>query len=197
MSTSTLRVHTESPAQFFASGFKEIATTRMAGLPICRTDISVEALEFQRYGKHWLGVVVTPWSLLVVLACGDKESWPVTQAGKIRDVTLPAGDFSFLGMDDPILGQYLACSLMSPLDTIPDQVTARAVAVSALRLMLRSDLPEPAEEQGTPLRKRVVPIRAAEAPEEKQEKTVLEEATQAAPDSKKESRRDFFTRYWK
>jgi len=178
------RAHTQSPAGFFAEGFSRIAQTRMADLPICRTDIAVEALEFQRFGSHWLGVVVTPWSLLVVLACGDEASWVSAPAGTIRTVTLPAGDFSFLGMNDDILGEYQACSLMSPLEGVADQETARAIAVSAFRMML-SDMPEPPQERGTPL-KRVVPIRAAEAPAEamKDEETTV-------------GRRDFFTRYWR
>lgn len=190
-----LRIHTETPAQFFADGFTHIAKTRMAGLPICRPDITVEALEFQKFGKHWLGVVVTPWSILVIFACGDKESWPATPAGVVRDITLPAGDFSFLGIDDPELGEYLACSLMSPLDKIPDQPSAKAVAISALRLMLRSDLPAPVEEPGTPLTKRVVPIRSESAPTT--EKTPLGEALEESEDKAVQSRRAFFTRYWK
>ncbi len=189
-----LRIHTETPAQFFADGFTHIAKTRMAGLPICRPDITVEALEFQRFGKHWLGVVVTPWSILVILACGDKESWPATRAGVVRDITLPAGDFSFLGIDDPDLGEYLACSLMSPLDKVPDQPSAKAVAISALRLMLRSDLPAPAEEPGTPLTKRIVPIRSESA---RVEKTPLGEALEESEEENVQSRRAFFTRYWK
>ncbi len=190
-----LRIHTESPAQFFSDGFRTIAKTRMAGLPICRPDITVEALEFQKFGNHWLGVLVTPWSILVVYAPGDKESWATTPAGVVRDVTLPAGDFSFLGMDDPDLGEYLACSLMSPLDKVPDQASAKAVAISALRLMLRSDLPAPAEEPGTPLTKRIVPIRSENAPTEK---TPLGEALEKCDkEEAPQSRRAFFTRYWK
>lgn len=64
-------------------------------------------------------------------------------------------------MNDPILGEYQACSLMSPLGPdIADQATAQAVALSAFRIML-SDMPEPPEERGTSLKKRVVPIRPA------------------------------------
>ena len=87
-------------------------------------------------------------------------------------------------MNDPILGEYQACSLMSPLGPdIADQATAQAVALSAFRIML-SDMPEPPEERGTSLKKRVVPIRPAasrhKVPEE----------------DEPVRRRDFFTRYW-
>ena len=182
MASSLLRIHTHSPADFFAEGFSRIATTRMAGLPICRTDITTEVLEFRQFEKHWLGVVLTPWSILVILACGDKDTWTSIPTGAVRAVKLPAGDFSFLGMNDPILGEYQACSLMIPLEGVANQATARAIALSAFRLML-SDMPEVPEERGTPI-KRVVPIRAASE-------------TETIKESPNTSRRSFFTRYWK
>lgn len=181
----SLRVHTESPAAFFAEGFSRIAVERMAGLPICRQDITVQVPQFVRFENQWLGVAVTPWSLLVLLACADAATWKSIPTGAVHAVRLPAGEFSFLGMNDPILGEYQACSLMSPLGAdIVDQATAQAVALSAFRIML-SDMPEPPEERGTPLKKRVVPIRAAQSPNEDDDTPVITR------------RRDFFTRYWK
>ncbi len=118
------------------------------------------------------------------VACGDEKTWQSIPTGAVKAVRLPAGEFSFLGMKDPILGEYQACSLMSPLGPdIADQATAQAVALSAFRIML-SDMPEPPEERGTSLKKRVVPIRPAasrhKVPEE----------------DEPVRRRDFFTRYW-
>ncbi len=185
MTPQPFRVHTEAPTSFFAGGFSRIAAERMAGLPICRTDISVQVPQFIRYEKQWLGVAVTPWSLLVLLACGDRDSWQSIPTGIVRAVRLPAGEFSFLGMNDPILGEYQACSLMSPLGPdIPDQTTALAVALSAFRMML-SDMPEPPEERGTSLKKRVIPIQS----------TASRDQTSEATDAVR--RRNFFTRYWK
>lgn len=69
----SLRVHRQSPATFFAEGFSRIAAERMAGLPICRPDISVQVPQFIPFQGQWLGVAVTPWSLLVLLACGDEK----------------------------------------------------------------------------------------------------------------------------
>ena len=180
----SLRVHRQSPATFFAEGFSRIAAERMAGLPICRPNISVQVPQFIPFQGQWLGVAVTPWSLLVLLACGDEKTWQSIPTGAVKAVRLPAGEFSFLGMNDPILGEYQACSLMSPLGPdIADQATAQAVALSAFRIML-SDMPEPPEERGTSLKKRVVPIRPAasrhKVPEE----------------DEPVRRRDFFTRYW-
>ena len=111
----SLRVHRQSPATFFAEGFSRIAAERMAGLPICRPDISVQVPQFIPFQGQWLGVAVTPWSLLVLLACGDEKTWQSIPTGAVKAVRLPAGEFSFLGMNDPILGEYQACSLMSPL----------------------------------------------------------------------------------
>ena len=58
----SLRVHHQSPAIFFAEGFSRIAAERMAGLPICRPDISVQVPQFIPFKGQWLGAAVTPWS---------------------------------------------------------------------------------------------------------------------------------------
>ena len=80
--------------------------------------------------------MVTPWSILVVLAQGNKSNWPEIQVGKILSITLPAGAFSFLGMASDRLGKFLACSLMSPVDPLFNQRSAEAFAARALMLML-------------------------------------------------------------
>lgn len=151
MTSSALRVWQHSPAAFFESGFSRIAESRMQGLPIVNPDVHVRAIGFDRHGNDWLGAVVTPWSILVVLACGNRSTWehvPVTQE---RTVKLPSGDYRFMGMNDPILGEYQSCSLMSPLIGIADQQTAEAIAHQALTLMRQSDVALPEAEEGQAL----------------------------------------------
>lgn len=127
---------TQSPAHCFERAFERIYRERMAGLPICRVDIAVRALGFAPFAGHWLGALVTPWSVLVILAAGDKRAWPEVQIGKIMPVTLPGGAFHFLGMHEPAMGSFLACSLMSPIERLYRQKDVENFALKALNLMM-------------------------------------------------------------
>ena len=106
-----LRVFQQDPAPFYEAGFREILATRMRGLPILNPRMNVKVLPFKRIGPHWFGVAVTPWSVQAVLACGDKARWKPVAAGAEIDIPLPSGPFTFLGVADSVLGQYL----MKPL----------------------------------------------------------------------------------
>mgnify|MGYP000013826316 FL=1 len=123
----------QNPEPIFQAGFAKIAATRMKGLPICRTDIHVKALGFRPWRDYWVGAVVTPWAIFTVAA----HRRPVTtmlQAGQETTVIMPAGEFSFLAVREPLIGYYLSCSLMSPLTSIKDQRTAEAFAATCLTL---------------------------------------------------------------
>ena len=130
------RFFKEAPAYAFEKVFEHIRRERMMGLPICRADIVVRALGFAPFAGHWLGALVTPWSVLVILAAGNRQTWPNVEVGKIMPVTLPGGAFHFLGMNEPELGRFLACSLMSPIERLYRQKEVEAFALNSLRLMM-------------------------------------------------------------
>lgn len=133
------RFFKETPAHNFERVFERIHRERMAPLPICRHDIVVRALGFAPFAGHWLGALVTPWSVLVILAAGNRQTWPNVEVGKIMPVTLPGGAFHFLGMNEPELGRFLACSLMSPIERLYRQKEVEAFALNALRFMMTPD----------------------------------------------------------
>ena len=140
-----LRVFQQDPAPFYEAGFREILATRMRGLPILNPRMNVKVLPFKRIGPHWFGVAVTPWSVQAVLACGEKARWKPVAAGAEIDIPLPSGPFTFLGVADSVLGQYLMCSLKSPVTDFADQAAAEAFAGVCLQLMLskkKEDVPE-------------------------------------------------------
>lgn len=182
----------ENPEAHFQRGFERIAATRMAGLPLSNPNLSVRALDFVRAKSLWLGALVTPWSIFAVLVPADETGAEALAArpGESIVVTLPAGDFAFLGAEEPGLGSFLLCSLLSPVFEIPNQEVAQGIALESLRLM-REGLPEMPEEEGTPLAsspapdtdnrgKRVIPIRDVHE----------------TPEPTRTSRRAFLTRYF-
>lgn len=131
-----LRVFSESPAAFFEQGFRQIAETRMKGLPIVNPRIEVRAAAFRRWQMDWFGVLALPWSIAAVYACGCRESWPQVPPGRELVLELPAGDFPFISIEDPILGRFFMLSLKSPVLDIEDQAAADVFAQAAFDAML-------------------------------------------------------------
>lgn len=113
----------------------ESVAPRMAGLPFVNPALKVEAVGFGAWEGQWLGVLVTPWSMNIVLLPGA-GTWPTFAQGAERFVDLPAGRFRFIAAHDAELGEYHACSLFSPALEFPDHDTARATAAAALQALL-------------------------------------------------------------
>ena len=67
---------------------------RMADVPILNPALSVEAIDFQRWQGHWLGIVVTPWCMSVLLVPGSTDNWVWTGENKRRFVRFACNDSS-------------------------------------------------------------------------------------------------------
>lgn len=129
-----------SPAERIEAVFRRIHEERMAGLPFLNPALRVEAVDFIRYGSCWLGVLITPWSMSLMAFPDDAGAWQDLEDGTRRRWRLPSGEYEFLAADEPDLGRYQTCMLMSPLTRIADQETARAMACATMqRLLLPAD----------------------------------------------------------
>ncbi len=150
-----VRVFRESPEAYFRAGFTKIAHTRMKNVPICNPKLRVSSLPFRLVNGQWVGGIVTPWSLLVIQACATPSQWEKIPETKVSGIELPGGEFSFMGVEDPEMGVYPSCSLLSPTWDVGDQETAEAVVRISLDTMLteppEGEPQEPEEEEGIPL----------------------------------------------
>jgi len=115
------------PSPRLVSAFRA-AATRMAGLSFVNPALAVEAVGFAPWQGHWLGVVLTPWFMNLILAPYDASVWPLLKPGEKRRYRFPAGDYEFIGARDNLAGDYQLCSLFSPVLQFDDQETARMVA---------------------------------------------------------------------
>ena len=115
--------------------FGRVARTRMADMPFLNRALRVEAVGFRVWEGQWLGVLITPWSINVLLLPRSAQ-WPRLPTGAERFVDMPAGRFRFAAGFDPGLGEYHACSLFSPALEFADQASARATAIAALDALL-------------------------------------------------------------
>jgi [NiFe] hydrogenase assembly HybE family chaperone len=107
------------------------AAARMAGLGIVNPALEVEAVAFEPWQGHWLGVMVTPWFINLTLLPLDVPAWRTLAPGAKRRYAFPAGEYEFVGASDPEVGESQVCSLFSPVLEFEDQATARLVATLA------------------------------------------------------------------
>jgi [NiFe] hydrogenase assembly HybE family chaperone len=122
------------------------AAARMQGLSFVNPAVDVEAVAFAPWEAHWLGVMVTPWCMNLVLLPRDAAAWRPLAPGAKRRYAFPAGVYEFVGASDAAIGDYQVCSLFSPLLEFDDHAAARLVAALAREALLdpaNAEVPEP------------------------------------------------------
>jgi [NiFe] hydrogenase assembly HybE family chaperone len=166
--------------------FGQIHATRMAGLPFLNPVLRVEAVGFHRREGRWLGVLITPWFMNLMLLPDVPTSWHHVRYGDTVSYPFPSGVFEFISAREADLGDYQICSLFSPMFDFADQDGARATALAVMTALFDADTHAGAEGPGTPMP--VAQAAAAPAP-------AAVEATpiEAAPVSK----RDFLRGRWR
>ena len=63
------------------AAFNDILQTRMHDVPVLNTALSVQALGFLRYQQDWLGVLVTPWFMSLLLMPEPGSIWQTQPPG--------------------------------------------------------------------------------------------------------------------
>lgn len=135
-------------AELFAQRFREIATTRMRGLPLLNPVLSVEAVGFahQQIGPEpacgLLGVLVTPWCMNLIWLPDESRDRPAD--GEARDYLIGGERLSFIGAHDETFGHYQSCSLFSPMFEFADSRSAFDTATQVLALLRQPPREAPA-----------------------------------------------------
>lgn len=155
------------PGPLLERAFADIQATRMKDVPLLNPALRVEAVGLRRWEGRWLGVLITPWFMSLVLLPDAPAAWQHAALGKSVAYALPAGVFQFIGGHEPGLGEYQSCSLFSPVFEFADQDGARATALAALVALFDAASRAGVEGPGTPAATRHaadVAEPAAEAP---------------------------------
>jgi [NiFe] hydrogenase assembly HybE family chaperone len=126
------------------AAYQRVQRERMAGLPFVNAALRVELIGLRRWQGLWLGVLLTPWCMNLLLLPGDaaggdgqpQTPWPRLVAGQTAQFAFPAAVMSFFGGREDGFGDYLACSLFSPVFEFTDQDHARATAEACLLALL-------------------------------------------------------------
>jgi len=117
------------------SRFKQIGD-ELRDLPIYHRSLKVEAVDFQQWAQGWMGVLITPWFMNVMLLPRDKDQWQLLAMGQKHMQSFPSGEQEFVVGGDVELGSYLFRSLASPMLGFPSQQDARHTAHAAIQRLM-------------------------------------------------------------
>lgn len=112
--------------------FRDIAATRMQGVPLLHPGLQVQAVGFapEPEGSSALGVLVTPWFMNLMRLPLDAAE-PLGP-GQVCSQRIGAHRLSFIGAHEAAFGPYAMCSLASPMFEFADQNAAVATAHEVL-----------------------------------------------------------------
>lgn len=134
-----------NPAALLETAFQTVADSRMRELPFYRPHIPVRACGFVLFEQQWLGCLLTPWMLNLLVLPGPDQAWTKRNVGEKLALHLPCGDIRFIVGEMAGCGQYLAASLMSPLEKHLSMTDALALAENTVRMALSLPLADPSQ----------------------------------------------------
>jgi len=141
--------HAANPAALLENTFDAILQQRMSGLPFLNPALRVEAVGFTRHREDWLGILITPWFMNLMLLPGVDNDWPAATEGYRQVWRFPAGEIQFIAACEAGIGTYQQCPLFTSMQPFADQAAARTAAGDALTALLTQPVPEPAAEKDT------------------------------------------------
>jgi [NiFe] hydrogenase assembly HybE family chaperone len=118
----------ESPEARLERVFANIAATRMADVPILNPALRVETVGFRPWQGYWIGVLVTPWTINLVLLPGDEAPLKPLLLDQKQQWVFPSGAYEFMGLNQEELGTCHICPLLSPVMEFATHEQAVAVA---------------------------------------------------------------------
>ncbi|WP_025121455.1 MULTISPECIES: hydrogenase-2 assembly chaperone [unclassified Serratia (in: enterobacteria)] len=125
-----------NPCALLEAAFQAVADGGMQDLPFSQPQIPVRACGFQLFEQQWVGTLLTPWMLSLLVLPGPEQQWEPRAVGDKLALSLPCGSVRFIVGEVEGCGQYLACSLMSPLDRHLGAEQALALAQQSARMAL-------------------------------------------------------------
>lgn len=126
--------------------FGDIGQRHFADMPVYHDALQVCALGFQEYQGYWMGILITPWFMNLMAFPANKKSAETIspmQVGSKCTIALPASQFEFIKAVDDVLGDYLSCSLLSPVF----ELSSMDIAMETAELALLDMMTQPQAEQ--------------------------------------------------
>lgn len=133
--TATLPAADAAPTErvgALEAAFREIHIAQMRGMSIVNDALAVKAVGFRAWEGRWLGALVTPWFLNLVLLPGVDDDWSGLATGGKELIAFPSGVYAFVHAERAGVGPYKACSLFSPMGEFASMLQATDTAAAAL-----------------------------------------------------------------
>lgn len=135
----------DNPSESLETLFRDIQQTRMAGIPILNPALSVQAVGFRPWENDWLGVLITPWFMNLILLPAEAQSAGLALGAKLK-ISFPSRDYTFMVNELDGIGRCLTHSLYSPMFMFTNQADALLMAEQALTNLGTADTAALAEE---------------------------------------------------
>ena len=126
---------TANPGPLLEEIYRSIQREHMLGLPILNPELHVEAVGFTPFNGLWVGVLITPWFMNLMLLSGTTPC-PALAAGGSQYWSFPGGPLQFSAGIESEVGPCQVSSLFSPMHEFADQQAARAAAQAAVDELL-------------------------------------------------------------
>ena len=136
----------QNQVQQLVRRFEQIAVERMQGMPFYNQNLQVEALGFEETEQGYLGVLITPWFINVVLIFREPPQHKASPGDRVS-YKLVSGDHEFMTGEDEELGRYDFISLASPTGKYKSQQQAQTMARNKLNALRTPPGDEVADEQ--------------------------------------------------
>jgi [NiFe] hydrogenase assembly HybE family chaperone len=117
--------------------FTEIFNGKMRDVPLVNHALHVQAVGFQPHDGGFLGVLVAPWFMNLVLL--PPEGAVARATGEKEVIAFASGDYEFLHNARGMVGPYLACALFSPMGDFTSQLQAVEVARAVMVELFKAD----------------------------------------------------------
>lgn len=170
--------------------FYRSAARNMAGLPVYNHKLEVDATTFLLWQDNWLGIIVTPWCMNIVILPGELSRHNRQQVGAKFYQALPSGRYEFIRAYAEDCGDFASCSVFSPMFEFPSQIIAMQTAQEVLTALFDEQNVSPTERHQSFVAHRE--MREAAQPEQVDNEADGEREA-PANDSAEVSRRAFLT----
>jgi len=117
------------------STFRHIQQTRMTDVPVLNPNLRVRAIGFRTWQSYWLGVLVTPWFMNLLLLPEEAGENPV-RTGSVKRIAFPSGCYDFIAGFEEAIGYFYSCSLFSPMFEFDGQQAAEQTAEAVLKVIM-------------------------------------------------------------
>jgi [NiFe] hydrogenase assembly HybE family chaperone len=127
---------TEYLCEGLEAHFSRVERETMQGMPLLNPSLQVQAVGFQEWQGHCLGVLITPWFMNLMLLPKEGDDWQECRVGDKRLYQFPSGPYEFILGEDAAIGRYQMCSLFSPMFEFANQESAVATAEAVMQALM-------------------------------------------------------------